>query len=176
VRPQQRGQQADGGGLAGAVRPQQAIHATAGDGEVDAVHRRGVAEGLAQAFRFDRGIHACSCTRGAAPQGFGGTSRWCSSGIIISAAVPYQGWYSATISPLMITGSESASALASSTLSTANTNSPRQPSSPLSKGPARASLPSFDSRSMLAKWPANIALRASGSSTRVGPVLRITST
>ena len=92
------------------------------------------------------------------------------------AAEPYQLWYSATISPLAITGSVATSAFAASMSSTANTNSPRQSPSLSPNGPANASLPSFASRWMLAMWPANIALRSSASTTLVGPVLRITST
>src|SRR5207342_3592210 len=74
-----------------------------------------------------------------------------------TAAEPYQGGDPATISPLTITGSDAVSAFASSTLDTANTNRPRQPSALCSKGPASANFPCFDSRSMLAKWPLNIA-------------------
>jgi len=54
VGPQQRGEHADGGGLAGPVRAQHAVDRPGADGEVDAVDRARLAEGLHQAGRFDR--------------------------------------------------------------------------------------------------------------------------
>jgi hypothetical protein len=53
VGEQQRGEHADGGGLAGAVGPEHAVDRLAGDGEVDAVDRAGGAEGLAEARGLD---------------------------------------------------------------------------------------------------------------------------
>ena len=59
VGPQQRGQDADGGGLAGAVGAEHAEHGALARGEVDAVERLGGAEALAQAGRFDH-VHVAS--------------------------------------------------------------------------------------------------------------------
>jgi hypothetical protein len=57
VRPDQRGQYPDGGGLAGAVRPEQAEHRTGANLEVYARQRDGVAVPLGQAFGNDRVVH-----------------------------------------------------------------------------------------------------------------------
>ena len=57
---QQGRQHADGGGLARAVRPEQAQHGALGDIEVDAVQSPYVAEGLHQAFGVDGAWHVGS--------------------------------------------------------------------------------------------------------------------
>ena len=93
-----------------------------------------------------------------------------------SAADPYQGWYSAIISPFMITGSVAVSAFASSMVFTSKMNRPRQSPVASPNGPAITSLPSAASRSMFAKCPLNIASRSGPLGTGVGPVLRMTST
>jgi hypothetical protein len=49
---------ADGGGLARAVGPEQAEHGPAPGGEVDAGQRGGRPEGLAQPDDVDDGVHA----------------------------------------------------------------------------------------------------------------------
>ena len=54
---QQGGQDADGGRLAGAVRPEQAEHGAFGHVEVDAVQRPYVTEGLDQTFGIDGAWH-----------------------------------------------------------------------------------------------------------------------
>jgi hypothetical protein len=69
VRRDQGGEDADDGGLAGAVRAEEAEDGAGGDGQVDAVHRRGGTEALGQAAGDD-GVgrarcggrcHACHC-------------------------------------------------------------------------------------------------------------------
>ncbi|GAA4964504.1 hypothetical protein GCM10023238_35180 [Streptomyces heliomycini] len=57
VGPQQGGQAADGGGLARAVRPEQAQDGALGDFEVDAVQCPDVPEGLDQTFGIDGAWH-----------------------------------------------------------------------------------------------------------------------
>ncbi|OLT12899.1 hypothetical protein BJF78_23060 [Pseudonocardia sp. CNS-139] len=52
VRAQQRGEDPDQGGLAGAVGAEQAVHPSAGDGEPDAVERRGRPVPLGQGVRL----------------------------------------------------------------------------------------------------------------------------
>ena len=52
VGPQQGGEHPDGRGLAGAVRPEDAVHGARGHGEVDAVDGPRVAEGLDEVGRF----------------------------------------------------------------------------------------------------------------------------
>ena len=64
VRAQQRGEHAHGGGLARAVRPEQAEHGAAADREVHAVERPGRPEALAQVLDLDDGVHAGSMRRG----------------------------------------------------------------------------------------------------------------
>ena len=51
---EQGGEDADGGGLAGAVGPEQAVHGAVGDGEVDAVDGLDVAEVLDEPVGDDR--------------------------------------------------------------------------------------------------------------------------
>src|SRR5690606_25684929 len=53
VRPEERGEDADGGGLARAVRAEDAVHPALRDGEVEPVDRLRVPEMLDQAYRFD---------------------------------------------------------------------------------------------------------------------------
>ena len=69
---EQRGEDADGGGLAGAVGPEQAVDGAVGDGEVDAVDGLDVAEVLDEAVGDDRviGGHAVSL-----PWGYDGRER-----------------------------------------------------------------------------------------------------
>jgi hypothetical protein len=69
-----------------------------------------------------------------------------------------------------MTGSVSTIARAASMSGTASTNRPRRPSTP-SAGPARASVPAWARRPMLAKWPWNIASRAGPAGTGC-PLLR----
>ena len=52
VGPEQRGEDAHRGGLAGPVRAEQTEHGAAGDREVDAAQGLGVAEALDEALRF----------------------------------------------------------------------------------------------------------------------------
>ena len=63
IGPQQGGEHAHGGGLARAVRPEQAEHGAAADCEVDAVEGAGRAETLAQAVDLDDGVHTASMRR-----------------------------------------------------------------------------------------------------------------
>jgi hypothetical protein len=65
VGPQQRGEDTDGGGLAGAVGAEDPVHRAGWDGQVHAVDRPGRAEGLGQTGGLDgqigTRIHGCSC-------------------------------------------------------------------------------------------------------------------
>ena len=56
-RLEQRGEDADGGGLAGPVRPEQAVDASPVDAKIHAVQRAGRAEVLDQSCRLDRVRH-----------------------------------------------------------------------------------------------------------------------
>jgi hypothetical protein len=56
--PSERGQDPHDGGLAGAVRAQQAKHGALGNGKVDPGERRRLLELLHQSFNFDGGHHA----------------------------------------------------------------------------------------------------------------------
>ena len=64
-RREERGEDVDHGGLAGAVRAEQGEHAALGDLEVDAVEDDGVAEGLAQTGGGDGAGHANASFRSA---------------------------------------------------------------------------------------------------------------
>src|SRR5512144_1750659 len=57
VRAQQRGEHPHGGGLAGAVRPEDPEHGRRGDREVETGQRAGAAVGLLQPLGADRGAH-----------------------------------------------------------------------------------------------------------------------
>ncbi len=62
---QQRGEDADGGGLAGAVGSEDPVHRPCGDGQVQPVDGAGLAERLGEAPGLDggvrSGVHECSC-------------------------------------------------------------------------------------------------------------------
>ena len=61
IRAQQRGQNANRGGLAGPVGSEHAEHAAAGDREVDPAERMHLAEGLVQRRDLDGVIGAGDC-------------------------------------------------------------------------------------------------------------------
>jgi len=56
IRPQQGGQDANGGGLAGAVRAEDAQHRALGGGQADPVQGLGGTEALGEPFGFDDGV------------------------------------------------------------------------------------------------------------------------
>ena len=66
VGPEQRGEDAHRGGLAGAVRPEEAEHGADGDFERDALQRLDLAEALSEVFGDDGGgvrgggMHGCN--------------------------------------------------------------------------------------------------------------------
>ena len=57
VGAQQAEQDADGGGLAGAVRAEEAVHLSGGDRQVEPVEGLGGAEGLVQPLNVDDVVH-----------------------------------------------------------------------------------------------------------------------
>src|SRR5699024_2755296 len=106
--PQQSEQDADRGGLAGAVRAEQAVHLTGGDGQVQPVQCADLAVVLDEVLDVDDGGHQ------GAPSGVGGTSGsvgaaadcwsragWLSGGVWVPGGVlsPAGGWWSGAAVP-----------------------------------------------------------------------------